>query len=244
MFFDQSLPEYSVPLLLWGGPPLPQPPYFCSALLQKLGSPRSCRFPEVKMAFGGCKGRRVGVVISLPGALACWPLAGGWRKSALNGVSVETGKANTSAWALLASLGWGRMGQGPRFISASPDQPSPAPESPWLPGPLAHSIQKGSGFRVCGQAPQETPSSESFPAPLPNPQPVPLLPGRCQENLCLGRAVWHLKSCLTSPSQQQELGGKSLCARDGPSSAICLPGRGDPKMLCPGEFSSGPMTRK
>lgn len=233
MFFDQSLPEYSVPLLLWGGPPLPQPPYFCSALLQKLGSPRSCRFPEVKMAFGGCKGRRVGVVISLPGALACWPQAGGWRKSALNGVSVETGKANTSAWALLASLGWGRMGQGPRFISASPDQPSPAPESPWLPGPLAHSIQKGSGFRVCGQAPQETPSSESFPAPLPNPQPVPLLPGRCQENLCLGRAVWHLKSCLTSPSQQQELGGKSLCARDGPQQCHLPPGPRGPQDALP-----------
>lgn len=87
----------SFPLLLWGGPLLPQPPYFCSAPLRKLGSPGRCHFPEVTMAFGGCKGGRVGAVISLPVALACWPLAWGWRKFALNGVSVETGKANTSA---------------------------------------------------------------------------------------------------------------------------------------------------
>lgn len=49
---------------------------------------------------------------------------------------------------------------------------------------------------------------------------------------------------LAQPFQQRELGGKSPCARDGPSSAICVPGRGDPKMLCPGEFSSGPTARQ
>lgn len=42
-----------------------------------------------------------------PGSLATgW----GWRKAALNGVSVETGKANTAAWATLAC--WGGVGVG------------------------------------------------------------------------------------------------------------------------------------
>lgn len=48
----------------------------------------------------------------------------------------------------------------------------------------------------------------------PAPQPVPSLPGRCQENLCPGRAGWHLKACLTGPPQQQELGREiTLCQR-------------------------------
>lgn len=68
----------------------------------------------------------MGVVISpwCPGLLAA---GRGWRKSALNGVSVERGKANTSAWAMLAPFrGRGAvMGQGPGLISVPPDQPSP-----------------------------------------------------------------------------------------------------------------------
>lgn len=69
----------------------------------------------------------MGAVISLPSALACWLLAWGWRKFALNGVSVETGKANTSAWALLARFGGGGTGWGRGLGSSQPlpHQPSP-----------------------------------------------------------------------------------------------------------------------
>ncbi|XP_043326314.1 uncharacterized protein C6orf132-like [Cervus canadensis] len=60
----------------------------------------------------------------------------------------------------------------------------------------------------------ETPLPQSCPAPRPSPQPVPSLPSRCQENLCPGRAGWHLKACLTGPSQQQELRREvTLCQR-------------------------------
>lgn len=44
-----------------------------------------------------------------PGSLATGP---GWKKASLNGVSVETGKANTSAWAVLACWGGGQDGAG------------------------------------------------------------------------------------------------------------------------------------
>ena len=52
--------------------------------------------PEGKMAGGGCKQQGGGSDLSpwCPGSLATgW----GWRKASLNGVSVKTGKTNTSA---------------------------------------------------------------------------------------------------------------------------------------------------
>ncbi|XDA73558.1 hypothetical protein R6Z07F_003780 [Ovis aries] len=79
--------------------------------------------------------------------------------------------------------------------------------------PPGHLQRPGSraGSRRAGE---ETPLPQSCPAPWPSPQPVPSLPGRCQENLCPGRAGWHLKACLTGPSQQQELGREvTLCQR-------------------------------
>lgn len=70
----------------------------------------------MKMVFGGGGGD---LSPWCPGLLAS---GRGWRKSSLNGVSVETGKANTSAWARLACLGvgvGGQDGQGPGLIFAS-----------------------------------------------------------------------------------------------------------------------------
>lgn len=72
-------------------------------------------------------------------------------------------------------------------------------------------------MKVWGQALCETPLLQSFLAPLPNPQPVPFLPRRCQENLCPGRAVWHLRAPPDQPFSAAGAGWESLYARDAPA---------------------------
>lgn len=93
--------------------------------------------PKVKVAGGVVKEGGASGDLSpwCPGSRAAgW----GWRKAAVNGVSVEPGKANTAAWATLACWGGGRgggghrMGQGPGLISASSFVSSLlAPEASW-----------------------------------------------------------------------------------------------------------------
>lgn len=156
------------------------------------------------------------MVISLPGALARWPRGRGWREAALNGVSVETGKANTTAWAMLTGCGERGTGWG-RGLGSSP--PPPASLSRPLrahdfPGAWPTVSRRGVGLGA-----EDKPCRihlRPFPGifPGPNAPPPVFLPIRCQENLWLGRAVWLLRACLTSPSQQQELGGEvTLCQR-------------------------------
>lgn len=108
-----------------------------------------------------------------------------------------------------------------------------APEGPWLPGSLVPSIQKVSGFRGCGQALQDTPSPESFLAPLPNP-PAGALPARQMPGKSVpGKEGLAPEGLLDQPFQQQELREKLPCARDSPSSAICLPGLRGPQDALP-----------
>lgn len=61
--------------LLWVSPPAPVPPKFCSTPPNQEAL-EDADIPKGKMPGGGCKQRRVGAVISLPDALAPWPLAG------------------------------------------------------------------------------------------------------------------------------------------------------------------------
>lgn len=71
------------------------------------------------------------MVISLPGALAHWPLAGGGEGSSeWSQCRDRKSKHRSLGHAGLLGRGWGwggRMGQGPRLISASRDHPSSGP---------------------------------------------------------------------------------------------------------------------
>lgn len=107
----------------------------------------------------------------------------------------------------MRGAGWG---SGLGLLSALLHPPSPGSQGPmasWTPGPQCPE-------KEWVQGPQTSPLGDTFAPILPSPQPVPSLPSRCQENLCPGRAGWHLKACLTGPSQQQELGREvTLCQR-------------------------------
>ena len=86
---------------------------------------------------------------------------------------------------------------------------------------------------------------QSCPSPWPSPQPVPSLPGRCQENLCPGRVGWHLKACLTGPSQQQELGREvTLCQRRRLQQYHPPPGPRGPQDRCSAPQVSAPPAPK
>lgn len=161
---------------------LPPPP-FGSLLPSALGWALSASVPPKpgspggrKMAGRGCKGRREGGGHDLapwcPGPLAA---GRGWRKAALNGVSVETGKANTSAGAVWPAGGeGGEAGWGRGLSCNPPTSPLPVPEGLWLPGPLAHSVQKGSGFRDWGQVHRRPLHPPSLPLPhCPTPNQCP-----------------------------------------------------------------------
>ena len=147
--------------LLWGGPPCPSPPQILQyppnqEALEEAG------IPEGKMAGGGCKQRRVGAVISLPGALVPW-LPGHWpgvEKGCSEWSQCEDRKnkhlslspcwpAGAGAWRGAGGR-WGRA-----WGSSQPCSIHPlwVPKGPWLPGPPAHSVQRRSGFRDRRQAP-------------------------------------------------------------------------------------------
>ncbi|KAL0606440.1 hypothetical protein AAY473_023041 [Plecturocebus cupreus] len=65
-------------------------------------------------------------------------------------------------------------------------------------------------------------------------QPVPFLPSRCQENLCLGRAVWHLRAPPDQPSSAAGAGWASPYARDAPAVPFTSWAEEYPKRLSPG----------
>lgn len=178
-------------------------------------------------------------MISLPGALAsCWLLA--WvGMGSLNGVSVETGKANTAVWAPLAWPG-GAVGGGAGawvflvFPSAlSPLLRVTAFLDPW---PIASRGEWGQGLVISLLGDTFT---QIFPCPSTHPAASALPVQRCQENLGLGRAGPVPEGCLTGSSQPQELDRQSPCASYTPAVPSTSQAVGNPKMLSPGECSSG-----
>lgn len=163
---------------------LPPPP-FGSLLPSALGWALSASVPPKpgspggrKMAGRGCKGRREGGGRDLapwcPGPLAA---GRGWRKAALNGVSVETGKANTSAGAVWPAGGGGggsRMGQGPE-LHPPPPALSRFPRACGFLDPWPTVSRKGVGLGTGDKSVGDLFTLRVFPCPTAQP-PTSALP--------------------------------------------------------------------